>query len=72
MSTVGFKLEPEKGCDATHRASISVTHHTHGCISAFRHFPGGRSARCFGSVLKNCAFALFRGRANGALRAVRP
>ena len=26
MSKPGFKQEPEKGCDATHRASFLVTH----------------------------------------------
>ena len=72
MSKAGFKQEQEKGYDATHRASFSVTHHTHGCPKEFRHFRGGRCARAFGSVLKTRAFAPFRERAHGALREARP
>ncbi len=72
MSKAGFKQEQEKGCDATHRASFSVTHHTHGCPKEFRHSRGGRCARSFGGAPETRAFAPFRERANGALWEVWP
>ena len=37
------------GCDATHRASISDTHPTHGCMPDFRRFRVGRCARALGT-----------------------
>lgn len=72
MSKAGFKQEPEKGCDATHRASFSVTHQTRPRGAGFRHFRGGRCARSFCGALKTRAFAPFLERANGALREARP
>lgn len=72
MSKAGFKQEPEKGCDATHRASFLVTHRTRPRGAGFRHFCGGRCARSFGGVLETRAFAPFRERAIGALREARP
>lgn len=72
MSKAGFKQKPEKGCDATHRASFSVTHQTRPRGAGFRHFRGGRCARSLRLAAKNLAFAPFRERANGALGAVRP
>ena len=72
MSKAGFKQEPEKGCDATHRAKYSRSHRTRPRGAGFRHFRGGRCARSFGGVLETRAFAPFRERANGALREARP
>jgi hypothetical protein len=48
-------VEPERqtamlrGCDATHRASNSDTHLTHGCIQLFRQFSRLRQG-CAGKV----------------------
>lgn len=61
-----------QGFGSAIRSSISGTHHTHGCLKDFRHFRGGRCARSFGGAFKFRAFAPFRERAHGALRAVRP
>lgn len=72
MSTAGFKLEPEKGCDATHRAKYFRPHLSDLSMAGNRRFRGGRCARSFGSVLETRAFAPFRERAHGALRAARP
>lgn len=72
MSKAGFNQEPEKGCDATHRASFSITHQTRPRGAGFCHFLGGRCARSFGGTLETRAFAPFRERANGALREARP
>lgn len=72
MSKAGFKQEPEKGCDATHRASFLVTHPTRPRGAGFRHFCGGRCARSLRWAATNLAFAPFRERAHGALREARP
>lgn len=72
MSKAGFKQEPEKGCDATHRAKYSRSHRTRPRGAGFRHFRGGRCARSFGGVLETRAFAPFQERAIGALREARP
>jgi hypothetical protein len=72
MDSFSGQATGSEGFGSPIRSSISVTHHTHGCLKGFRHFRGGRSARSFIGALKNPAFAPFRERALGALRAVRP
>jgi hypothetical protein len=52
MSIARSKLEPEKGCDATHRAKYIGTHLTDASMAANRRFLGGRSARSFGGALR--------------------
>lgn len=72
MSKAGFKQEPEKGCDATHRAKYFLPHLTDQSMAANRRFLGGRCARAFRGGLRTLAFQPIRERAHGALRAVRP
>lgn len=38
MRELERRMATSQGCDATHRASNSDTHLTHGCILLFRHF----------------------------------
>jgi len=72
MSKAGFNQEPEKGCDATHRAKYFLPHLTDQSMAANRRFRGGRCARSLRGAPETRAFAPFRKRAHGALRAARP
>lgn len=57
-----------RGCDATHRASISDTHPTHGCMAQFRQFLRVRRGCAATANLQNHAHATFF---EGALRTLR-
>jgi hypothetical protein len=63
MSKTGLKQEPEKGCDATHRAASGEVHLTHGCIQLFCGFDemliASRSAfrQANGAFVPLCAMA---------------
>jgi len=57
-----------RGCDATHRASNSDTHLTHGCMAQFRQFSRVRRGCAATANLQNRALAAFF---EGALRTLR-
>ena len=58
------------GCDATHRARIFHSHHSHQCMAGYHHLLGERCARHVGHRLPNPAFQPKSERAIGALREV--
>lgn len=72
MDSFSGQATASEGFGSAIRSRSIDAHHTHGWLKEFRHFRGGRCARFFGGALETRAFAPFRERAYGALRAVRP
>ena len=59
MRELERRMATSQGCDATHRASNSDTHLTHGCIQLFRHFSRVRRECAELADRENLAFARF-------------